>query len=456
MKKGEPQVHPAQLQIREVMAAVRRRWKLILIPTVLVTALSAIAVHMQPRRYESATTILVRPDKTLNPIPGYQVGLAYDEQLRNFNEILWSRTVLRALADSLGLTIHASTETERIAIGQSLSGNFTTTLGYGFFRITYYDTDPGRAQRAAQILGNLFIQTKLNVDDRQNALIVQFYEKKVQEYRDALEVSVQSLTSEIKENINQLPMEQRSLYSQLDEIQRDIAAINERMGTHRQALSSLKRLQEEMTSEPDSLRTERGRQYLQDLQGKALPLASDLETLLAQYDEISRRYTAKHPDVEKLESRIAGHLQRMEQAVESAISRMPSEQRVLERKRDQTIELLRQSSTMTRMNKDKEESYQINRRMYDEMALKLDQARLTQEVGSQGANQYIMIDPAFYPTQPAKPKLFLLAAGLGLGFLLGVLSAVLAELFDTTVRTPKDIEIYEKPVIALLPDARED
>jgi capsular polysaccharide biosynthesis protein len=50
----------------------------------------------------------------------------------------------------------------------------------------------------------------------------------------------------------------------------------------------------------------------------------------------------------------------------------------------------------------------------------------------------------------------LIPAGLGLGFLLGVLAAVLAELFDTTVRLPKDIEIYEKPVIALLPDARDD
>jgi uncharacterized protein involved in exopolysaccharide biosynthesis len=449
-------MHPAQLQIREVLAVARRRWKVIVIPTILVAALGVVAVHMQPRRYESSTTILVRPDRTLSPIPGYQIGQAYDDQLRNFNEILWSRRVLSALADSLGLTTHVATEAQRLAIGQSLGANLNTTLGYGFFRITYRDIDPGRAQRAAQILGNLFIQTKLNVDDRQNALIVQFYEKKVQEYREALEASVQSWASAFKENIDRLPVEERSLYNQLDEIQRDIAATNERMSRYRQALSNIKGLQEEMRSDPNALHTERGRRYLQDLQAKDLPLASDLETLVAQYDEIARRYTAKHPDVEKLESRIAGHLQRMGQAVEATISAIPSEQIALEKKRDETIELLRQSSTMTRMNRDKEESYQINRRMYDEMAMKLDQAKLTQEVGSQGANQYIMIDPAFYPTEPAKPKLMLIPAGLGLGFLLGVLAAVLAELFDSTVRAPKDIEIYEKPVIALLPDASED
>jgi uncharacterized protein involved in exopolysaccharide biosynthesis len=449
-------MYPAQLQIREVIVAARRRWKLILIPTVLVATLSAVAVYMQPRRYESSTTILIRPDKTLNPITGYQVALAYEEQSRNFNEILWSRTVLQALADSLGLTKDAETEAQRLTIAQSLNGNFTTNLGSGFFRITYRDTDPGRAQRAAQALANLFIQTKLNFDDRQNALTVQFYERKVQEYRKNLDASVQSLASEIKQNIDQLPAEERSLYGQLDEIQRDVTAIDERMGTEKRALSSLKMLQDEMRSNPKALRTERGRQLLLDLQGKSLPLVSELQTLLAQYDDISRRYTAKHPDVEKLESRIAGHLQRMAQDIELSLSKIPSEQQVLEKKRDRIIEQIRESSTMTRMNKDKEESYSINRRMYDEMMMKLDQAKLAREVGNQGANQYVMIDPAFYPTQPASPKYVLIAAGLGLGFLLGVLSAVVAELFDTTVRTPRDIEIYGKPVIALLPDAHED
>jgi uncharacterized protein involved in exopolysaccharide biosynthesis len=146
----------------------------------------------------------------------------------------------------------------------------------------------------------------------------------------------------------------------------------------------------------------------------------------------------------------------MAQDIELSLSKIPSEQQVLEKKRDRIIEQIRESSTMTRMNKDKEESYSINRRMYDEMMMKLDQAKLAREVGNQGANQYVMIDPAFYPTQPASPKYVLIAAGLGLGFLLGVLSAVVAELFDTTVRTPRDIEIYGKPVIALLPDAHED
>jgi capsular polysaccharide biosynthesis protein len=43
--------------------------------------------------------------------------------------------------------------------------------------------------------------------------------------------------------------------------------------------------------------------------------------------------------------------------------------------------------------------------------------------------------------------------GLGLGGLIGVLSVIAAELLDTTVRAIVDIERYQKPVIAFIPDA---
>jgi capsular polysaccharide biosynthesis protein len=42
--------------------------------------------------------------------------------------------------------------------------------------------------------------------------------------------------------------------------------------------------------------------------------------------------------------------------------------------------------------------------------------------------------------------------GIIAGLLLGIISAVIVELLDTTVRGPRQIEVYQKPIIALLPD----
>jgi succinoglycan biosynthesis transport protein ExoP len=448
-------MRPAQLQIREAIAAIRRRWKLILIPAVAVTILSIIGVHFAPKKYESSTTILVRRSKV--PLTGYEVPMAFEDQLRNFNEILWSQPLLNALADSLGLTAHARSEIDRLAISQTIRGSFSTALlGSDSFRITYYDTDPVRAQRAARVIAELFIQMQLSLENRQNALTVEFYEKKVQEYRAAFDSSVQSLVSAIKQNVGELPQESRSLSAQLDEIQRNIALNDSRMNIQRSALGNLGTLLEKLHAEPDSLPAVISKQAFLDLQRDEVPFASELRSLLARYEDMLRRYTGNYPDVQKLGAQMIEHLERMRKGGESEIARLEVQRDELEKDRARVIEELKQSSTVTRMNTDKESSYDIDRKLYNDMQVNLEQARLAQELGSQGANQFIVIDPAYLPTKPAKSKSMLVMVGFGLGLLLGVLAAVVAELLDTTVRRPRDIEIYQKPVIALLPEGRRD
>ena len=86
------------------------------------------------------------------------------------------------------------------------------------------------------------------------------------------------------------------------------------------------------------------------------------------------------------------------------------------------------------------------------MKVKLEQAQATQDIGENSAEQYVVIDPPQLPTVPAKPnRALIVGGGLGLGLFLGLLAAGLTELFDTRIRIPEDVEVFEKPIIAYLP-----
>jgi uncharacterized protein involved in exopolysaccharide biosynthesis len=109
------------------------------------------------------------------------------------------------------------------------------------------------------------------------------------------------------------------------------------------------------------------------------------------------------------------------------------------------------------LNDEKEADYSLYRKLYDEIKVKLEQARTTRELGNKSANQFVIIDPPIVPNQPTKPnRPQLILGGFGLSLFVGFLAVVLRELFDTTIRSPKDIEIYQKPIVAYIFDGDDE
>lgn len=446
----------AQLRVREVAGMLRRRWRLVVFPCAIVTIICIVGAFVLPRRYESSTTILVRPDQSLKSLTGFEMMAAFEEELRNFGEIIISRHFLEALVDTLGYSTPGQTEAQRdVLVAAVRSALSTSKLGSDSFTITYTSSDPFEAQKGASTVANLFITTKIDLENRQNQQTVEFLEGKVQEYRQLFEASTRSLVTSMKQDVDELPTETRTLYSQVSSIESDISNNNQRLRTYQDALNVLSTLSDLLKNSPEVLRTESGKQPLLELQREDLPFVSELRTLLTKYDESTRRYTAKFPDVDKLEGQLVELLDRMHKGVENEIYKLQTQQNSLEKHRTQIVEELKKSSVASRTNQDKQTNYDINQKLYNEMKLKLEQARLAMDIGSRGANQFIILDPASLPTRATKPnRMMIMAGGFGFGLLLGVVLAMIIELFDTTLRTPKHLEVYQKPVIALLPDAR--
>jgi succinoglycan biosynthesis transport protein ExoP len=449
-RKGVIFVRSAQVTIDEIRSVARRRWKLFAFCSLIVIVISIIGAYTLPRQYVSTTQILVQRDEILNPLVSYTMGvvLASEDRLRTFNEIIFSRKMSQVLIDTLGLLRNANSVAERDALLKTVQHNIEIDRrGSDSFTISYSDTDPVRAQRAAALIAEFFIKTNTDVENRRNDLSVQFFEQKLAEYREKYEASQKVFVSVLQQRVDSIPTQANSLYAQLDDINKRIADVDKRVQSYQEALVLLR-------SVSDSLNTPKGEQALFDLQHEDLPYAADLRGLVGKFEDLARRYTLKYPDVERLRDQIVQLLDRIRSSLESELPAQQEQRWQLEERRGRIIDGLKSSSVLQKADEDKESNYNMYRRLYDEMKVKLEQARTTLDLGRRGASQYIILDPAIVPTQPTKPnRILLIAGGFGVGILIGVLAVVAAELFDTTVRAPIDIERYHKPIIAFIPYA---
>ncbi len=441
------------MTLREIIAVSRRRKTFFIIPTILVTCLCVVGAFVLPNRYESSTAILVQKDEILNPLVSYEmaVAIANEDRLRTFNEIIYSRPIIQRVIDSLQLGRNVKTEEDaQTLIGMVKRDITIERRGSDSFRITYIDTDPVRAKMAVELLASLFMETVLKVEGQRNEHTVRFYEEKFGEIRQKFEASQNQLVSQLKERGDKLNPESRTLYTQIDNVEKQIGDLDALMSTYKQALVTLKAF-------PDSLHTEAGKQALFDLPRADLPFAADLRALLMKYDEYLRHYTARYPEVQKLEAQILDLLDRMRGAGESELAKWRTQRSDLDKRKTQLIDDITQSSIAQKMDEEKESNYSIYRRLYNDMKVKLEQAQTSRDLGSNAVHEFIIIDPPIVSSKPTKPnRAQIILGGFGLGLFLGILSMILKEVLDTTIRVPHDIVIYQKPVIAFITDGEDE
>ena len=435
-----------QFTIDEILAAWRRRKRIFLFPFILIMFTCVAASFILPKKYESSTTIMIQKDEVLNPLISYTMAIAAtsDNRLRDINEIIYSRPCIEALLDSLGLHSKIATLNDENKEIKKIRKNIVTQLqGSDSYTIHYYDEVPWRAQKAVKILSDYFIRTKLSVNNKRNELAVDFFENKLDQLRNKFEQSQQKFLDVIKQQVNQLPAGDREVYSNIDEYNSSIGTSEQRLENDQKALNLLQQYSPNNTSSISVL-------YQIPLLGVAY--SADLNSMLKKYDDLSQKYTPMYPNVQNERSQISDLAVRMETAIKTEIQNLRSNIWQSEQQRNSAISTIKEATLSQNQNGDVKSTYDIYQKLFDDMKIKLEQAKTTRDLDKNDAQQYDVIDPPQLPTSPAKPnKLLLIGGGIFLGIFMGLLSAGLTELFDTRIRTNKDVEVYDKPILAYLP-----
>lgn len=442
-------MRPAQLSAQEVLRVVRRRKRYLISPFVIIVLVCTIGAFVLPRKYESSTTILVQRDEILNPLVNFTmaVSMASEDRIRTFNEIVFSKSAIHMLIDSLHLDRDIVTAEEKEDLVKDLTKNIETARpGSATFRISFVDTDPVRAQRGAYLLAHYFIRQILQVENQRNELAVQFFEKKLNEFQDKFETKQREMIDLLRNRVQEMPVENQTLLGNVEELNKQIIEIDERLKEYHRGLALLE-------GSSGSLTTEADQQMLMGLQRMDLPHIAELHPLVARYEEYSRRYTSKYPEVQKLNTQITDLLGVIRNGIEQEIAKQRKTRPELEQRRLQIVDNLKQTTAAQQIDKDKRSNFDIVRNLYDEMQVKLEQARTNRDLGRTGGEQFVLLDPPVVPIEASKPnRTLIIAGGFGVGLLIGIFSVALAELLDPTIRSAADIVRYRKRVIAYLPE----
>jgi uncharacterized protein involved in exopolysaccharide biosynthesis len=442
---------PAQIKFRELLAIYQRRKRYLFIPAAIVTLLSVLGAVMMSNKYESYTTILVQRDEILNPLISYQMAItmASEDRLRTFSEIINSHSTIKKLKDSLFVAEDPDEAVDEQAVLERIRARIKTERrGSDSFRISFTSNDAVRAQKAVALLADEFIQTILRVEGQRNEQAVKFFEDKLSELRSKYESSQRRVVSQLKSRVDVMPQDGKDRYLQIESIEKQITDFDVKISMYKEKLEDLKAF-------PAAIESEGGRQTLYDLQRAAIPFADELKTTLQKYDDITRRYKGTYPEVLRVRSQLSDLLSRIQKAIENEIRKQEPTRWDLEQRRARLVEGLKESSISQKMDQDVEADYDIYKKLYDEMKVKLEQAITTRDLGRTATNQFMIIDPPLVPTQPTSPnRPMVVLGGLFVGLFLGFVSVIVKELLDTTIRTPRDVEVYGKPVIAFITQTR--
>ena len=343
------------------------------------------------------------------------------------------------------------------------------------FSISFNGTDPGLVMRVANGLATFFIDENLKVREAQAVGTSDFLDDEMVTMRQRLEVVEQTLKDYRKQYMGELP----------DQLETNLRILD--------------RLQMQLNDKQESLRDERSR--LSAIEGQiganrkfltgGISEGGDslsLEQMRAQLAALRASYTDSHPDVIRLQDKIADLEERYRSGELSASDSLPARasgdpavlmaQKSLDeqaRQRSQArLEIRNLEAEIANTERQiKEYQQRVERTPQHEqelLTLQRDYSNLKQSYDSlvnrkleaeiavnmekkQKGEQFSIIDPARLPEKPVSPdlrRLFLmmLAAGLGLGAGL----VVLLDYFDSSLKKPEFLEAdLGVPVLATIP-----
>ncbi len=457
----------------------RQRWYALLMAWLLCIGGWAFVLQL-PDEYEAAAKVQVDTSSILVPLLRDMAvqGSSTLAQLRQMQETILSRPNLEKVMRDADIDLEARDEAEQEELLKSVQKNlqFSRTSDEGLYTIKFRDPDPNRARKVVQALLNLFIEQTLGGSRQDTAEAQRFLDRQIEEYKVRLDEADARLREFKRKNIGMMPDQGRDYYQRMQEAQRQLDEAELEM---RQAENLSNELKRQLAGEEPSF----GMVQSAPTAAAVPELDSRIAAIQKQLDDLTVRYTEKHPDVVNARTRLK-ELQDQRQEILKAgggssmvgvesnpvyqqlrISSGEAEARLAAlrvkvtdyRARVQDLEkrvyvLPQIEEELRQLNRD----YTVTKDNYDRFVAKREQARISQdrEENTSAINFRVIESPRVPPT-PVGPNrvLFLsgvLAAGLGAGVAVAFLISQILSTFDNPKQLMQALQVPVLGTVSLV------
>ncbi len=433
-----------QFLFLDTLDTLRRRKFHLLIPLAVCTGVGLTLPYLLPKEYESYSTILVEND----PLPliqgqGTYVTPPFDH-FATMNEIVRSRTTIAAAIESLGLVETPEELTSRTS--QAQQWIVTEKRSDNTFRLAVVHPDPSVAYGMASFLSQEYIRTSMRAKIRQQEDAVKFYEEKVNEYQQAFEQQQLAAMNSDQEDLRNFPRGESSSRAALDRVDSELSETQQMLVRDEQTLQLLESFTESL-DDPATL----GQIAMLDPAGSVLYI-NELKSLSIKYSDLLSRYTVKYPEVQTVRRQMLSLLDKSREALETGLRSRENRRNQLQEQRSGLLKNLSQSITTNEAAVGHKADYAMYKELYDTMRLQLEQAKIARSLGEKAGTKFVVLDrPRLADTPAQTSSLEYLLWGMLTGVFAGGTAVFLAEKLDPTIRRRRDIEVFEKPIIAYLP-----
>ena len=303
-----PSVQPQAAEgvsLQYCLGVVRRRHMHFLIPMFIAWLAVWGASWIVPRRYTSATLILVEQPTMPKDYVVPNVSENLQERLQSITQQILSRSRLLHIVDELNLYPKDRGRLSPDEIVERMTKEIDIELVRGAdsrvssFRVRYSASDPLIAQQVTSKLTNLFINENLEVRQQESEGNTKFLEGQLDTARQGLESQEEKIRDFKGQHVGALPTQVGSNLQILSGLQTQLQAESDALNTTRQQHVYLETLINQYralhgpTTSPDG--AQMGLEAL-DLQ---------LDKLKTELRNLSATYGEKYPEVRQVRDRIA-------------------------------------------------------------------------------------------------------------------------------------------------------